>query len=187
MHRNRAQDTIELTDEQVRALAQEALEETFALEIDGYQYTSAHIWDVLLVASAKRQMIEGTADEMEEAPSGSTVRKYLNQQLLKGTDLKQLENFQQFGLQLETELTGKIKKELIYAFRVELMYPLYTSIDTELSGFDLLNTDISFKLGLKLGKWASLDYLFGAKRLPLIVDQWQLVNNLVLSITANIL
>jgi hypothetical protein len=67
------------------------------------------------------------------------------------------------------------------------MFPMYTSIDTDLTGFDLLNTDLSFKVGLKMSKWASLDYVFSAKRVPVMVDQWQIVNNLVLSITANIL
>lgn len=102
-------------------------------------------------------------------------------------ELKELQDYQQLGLQLEAELGGKIKKNLVYAFRVELMYPFVTSIDTDLSGFDLLNTDLSFKLGLKISKWASLEYVFAAKRLPLIVNQWQITNNLVFSLTANIL
>jgi hypothetical protein len=102
-------------------------------------------------------------------------------------ELVELRDYQQFGLQFEAEIGGKIKKNLVYAFRLELMYPFVTSIDTDLSGFDLLNTEISFKVGLKLAKWASLDYVLAAKRIPLIVDQWQLVNNLVLSFTANIL
>ena len=91
------------------------------------------------------------------------------------------------GLQLETELGGKLNKRVAYAFRVELMIPFYTSVDTELTGFDLLNTELSFKVGLKMSKWASLDYVFSARRYPIIVDQWQVVNNLVLSLTADIL
>ena len=51
----------------------------------------------------------------------------------------------------------------------------------------LINADVSFKVGVKVTNWASLDYVFSAKRLPLIIDQWQVLNNLVLSITAQIL
>jgi hypothetical protein len=102
-------------------------------------------------------------------------------------ELKELQNFKQFGMQLEVELGGKIQPQLLYAFRLELMMPFYTDIKTSLSGFDLINTDLSFKLGLKLSSWASLDYVFMARRMPLVVNQWQVVNNLVLSITANIL
>jgi hypothetical protein len=102
-------------------------------------------------------------------------------------ELAELQDYQQFGLQIEALLGGSIQKNLTYAFRLELMYPFVTSIDTPLSGFDLLNTDITFKLSLKISKWAALEYSFGAKRLPLIVDQWQVTNNLVLSVTANIL
>lgn len=102
-------------------------------------------------------------------------------------ELTALRNYQQMGLQLEADLGGKIKKNLVYAFHMELMYPFVTSIHSDLSGFDLLNTVITFKLGLKIAKWASLEYVFGAKRLPLIVNQWQVTNNLVLSLVANIL
>lgn len=102
-------------------------------------------------------------------------------------ELTQLQDYQQFGMQIEALLGGNIQKNLIYAFRLEMMYPFVTSIDTPLVGFDLLNTDITFKLSLKVSKWASLEYSFGAKRLPLIVNQWQVINNLVLSVTADIL
>ena len=32
---------------------------------------------------------------------------------------------------------------------------------------------------MKLAKWASLDYLLSAKRIPLILDKWQVQNNLL--------
>jgi len=102
-------------------------------------------------------------------------------------DLKELQSFQQVGIQLEAIIAGNLSKRLSYAFALELMFPMYTSVETGLSGFDLLNTDLSFQVGLKMSKWASLSYVFSAKRIPVLVDQWQIVNNLVLSFTANIL
>ncbi|MCD6500289.1 MAG: hypothetical protein J7M25_18490 [Deltaproteobacteria bacterium] len=102
-------------------------------------------------------------------------------------DLTQLENYQQAGVQLNAEIKGTFKKRLNYAFAAEFMFPFYTSIDTDLSGFDLLNANISFKVGVKVASWASVDYVFSAKRIPLLVRQWQVLNNLVLTLTANIL
>mgnify|MGYP006297028197 CR=1 FL=1 len=102
-------------------------------------------------------------------------------------ELQELQNYQQVGPQLNFTIEGKIKKKLSYAFNAELMFPVYTSVDTELSGFNLLNSDVQFKLGVEITKWASLDYVFTAKRQPMILDEWQILNNLVFSLTANVL
>jgi hypothetical protein len=102
-------------------------------------------------------------------------------------DLDELQNYQQLGPQIEIALAGKLKKKLTYGFAAEFMFPVYTSVDTELSGFNLLNADISFKVGVEITKWASLNYQFSAKRTPLILDEWQILNNLVFSLTANVL
>jgi hypothetical protein len=101
-------------------------------------------------------------------------------------ELRELQDYQQAGLQLEVLLGGELKKHLTYAFRAELMVPFYTSVDTPERGFDLMNTDLSFRIGLKLAKWASLDYAFGAKRFPMLVSSWQITTQLVLSVTVNI-
>lgn len=102
-------------------------------------------------------------------------------------ELLELRNFQQLGPQLVVALEGQLKKRLTYAFRAEFMLPTYISVESPLRGFDLLSADVSFKVGVKVANWASLDYVFSAKRFPLIIDQWQVLNNLVLSITAHVL
>jgi len=102
-------------------------------------------------------------------------------------ELREFENFQQVGPQFNLNIEGEIKKKLKYSFSAEMMFPVYTSIDTDLSGFNLLNTDLEFKLGVEVTKWASLNYVFTAKRQPMIVDEWQILNNLVFTVTANIL
>ena len=102
-------------------------------------------------------------------------------------EIKALRDYQQAGFQLDILLSGKLNNRVTYSFHAELMYPLMTSIDTNLRGFDLLNAEISFKVGIKISSWASLNYVYSAKRMPLIVNQWQVTNNLVLSLTANIL
>ena len=102
-------------------------------------------------------------------------------------EIRQLQNFQQVGPQMNLSIGGEIKDRLKYSFAAELMFPIYTSIDTELSGFNLLNTDVEFKIGVEISKWASLNYVFTAKRQPMILDEWQILNNLVFTVTANIL
>ena len=101
-------------------------------------------------------------------------------------ELRELQNYQQIGLQLDLTLSGELKKHLTYAFRAELMVPFVTSVSTPVKGFNLMNLDLGFKIGVKLSKWASLDYVFGAKRVPMLVSAWQLTTQLVLSIAINI-
>lgn len=105
------------------------------------------------------------------------------------TDLEliKLRDYIQFGAELEVKLNGNINKRISYHFEAELMYPIVTSIPTTLGGFDLLNADLSLKVSLKLAKWASLDYVFSAKLVPLLSRNWQVTNNLVLSLKADFL
>ncbi len=102
-------------------------------------------------------------------------------------DLVELQSYQQLGFRLDVGMKGTLKKRLKYELNAVFMFPVYTSVDTDLQGFDLMNADLSFKLGVQLAKWASVDYQFSAKRMPMIVRQWQVVSNLVLTLTANIL
>lgn len=102
-------------------------------------------------------------------------------------EIRQLQNYAQAGVQLNVVFTGSFNKQVSYSFLTEFLYPVVTNVATDLKGFDLLNTDISLKVSLKLSDWASLDYLFSAKKIPLLSERWQVVNNLVLSLSANIL
>ncbi|HAA55130.1 MAG TPA: hypothetical protein DCE42_10245 [Myxococcales bacterium] len=101
-------------------------------------------------------------------------------------ELKQLRTYAQAGLELDIKMTGSVNKFINYAFVAELMYPIITNVETDLKGFDLLNADLSLKVSFKLAKWASLDYVFQAKLIPLLVEQWQVTNNLVLSVKADL-
>ncbi|MFH2008184.1 MAG: hypothetical protein ABI333_16495 [bacterium] len=101
-------------------------------------------------------------------------------------ELRQLQDYLQAGVQLDVQLSGELKKHLTYSFNAELMYPVHTSVETPIQSFDLMNVDLSFRIGVKLGKRASLDYQFSAKRLPMLVTSWQITNNLVLSVMVNL-
>jgi hypothetical protein len=101
-------------------------------------------------------------------------------------EFRELRDFVQLGLELKLGFTGKMEQFLTYDFLINLMVPFITSVPTTLQGFELLNADIQFKVTLKMAEWASLNYVFRAQRLPILTENWQVSNNLVLSFTANL-
>ena len=50
---------------------------------------------------------------------------------------------------------------------------------SDLDGIDLLNTELTAKISVKLAKWLSLDYVLSAKRVPLNLDDWQVQNSVL--------
>ncbi len=102
-------------------------------------------------------------------------------------ELTQMEDVVQAGAELRLLASGTLRKALKYSLRAEVMYPIVNNADTDLEGMDLLNTEIEFLAGVKLAEWASLDYSLKAVKLPLVVDEWQVQNGLLLSLTASIL
>jgi hypothetical protein len=94
----------------------------------------------------------------------------------------------QIGTELELEAKGEATKLFTYSLRANLLQPFYTSVDTgDLSGLDLLNTELEVKMSFKLNQWASMDYVFLAKKIPLVVDAWQVQNGLLVSAAFSIL
>lgn len=102
-------------------------------------------------------------------------------------EIKRMEDSVQLGPEINVKITGLIRDNVNYGLYATWMYPVYVSIDTELEGSDLLNSEYAVLLGVKLWEWASLDYSFKAYRLPLIADQWQIQNGLLLSITLQVI
>jgi len=101
--------------------------------------------------------------------------------------LREVESSVQLGAELELKAKGAFKKLVNYGLGIGFMYPFWHNATTDLEGLDLLNMEFEFLLGIKFAEWASLDYRFKAQQYPLIVDDWQLSNALLLTLTANIL
>jgi len=103
-------------------------------------------------------------------------------------ELKQLRDYQQAGVELQVSVTGvAFDKILTYGVHAEVMYPFVTSIDTgDLGGADLFNTEFKVVLGIKLWKWVSLNYALAVLRVPLIQEDWQVTNTLLLTVKANV-
>lgn len=103
-------------------------------------------------------------------------------------ELTQLQDYLQAGGELQVAVSGSFKKGLLtYSLLAEIMVPFVSTADTNLTLVQQINTEIALKLGIKLTKWAALNYNLSVVRAPLLVDDWQITNNLMLSITASIL
>ena len=94
-------------------------------------------------------------------------------------ELKQYENSTQGGGEAEVAVTGELAENLTWGAKGNVFYPFYTSVKTDLKGLHLMSVDLSGKLSVRLAKWASLDYIVSAKRIPLILDAWQVQNTVL--------
>jgi hypothetical protein len=98
-------------------------------------------------------------------------------------ELRQMQDPVQLGPELGVRISGLIKTNITYSFSVLLMQPVYHTAETDLEGLDLLNAEFDFVLGVKLWDYLSLDYMFRAYKQPLVVEDWQIQNSLMLSLT----
>lgn len=102
-------------------------------------------------------------------------------------EMSRLQDYIQGGVELQVGINGVLANKLLtYGFYAEVMYPFAHNAETDLEGAELINSELRFTLGIKLWSWASLSYSLNVLRVPLIVDKWQVTNNLMLSITANL-
>ena len=100
-------------------------------------------------------------------------------------EVTEIENYSQVGLESVLELTGTFdESRLSYFFTFESLLPFYDSADdADQSVTERADLEIAVGTGVRLVSWASLDYVFRADRLPAILDDWQLSNNLLLTLS----
>jgi hypothetical protein len=101
--------------------------------------------------------------------------------------IKEMQDSIQAGGELELSAKGVITDGVNYGAKAGFMMPFYHNADTDLEGTDLLNMEFEASVGVKLTTWASLDYALKAYKYPLIVNDWQVSNSLLLTATASIL
>jgi hypothetical protein len=97
-------------------------------------------------------------------------------------ELRQMQDSVQIGPELGMILNGAAKEILTYRFSALFMQPIYQSSDSKLEGIDLMNMEFEAGLGIKITKYMSIDYSFKAYKQPLIIDDWQIQNNLLFSV-----
>jgi len=96
-------------------------------------------------------------------------------------EFQQLQNSTQAGGEVEVAMSGQVSDEVTWTAKADFFYPFYTSVQSKLEGIDRMSTDLSAKVSVRLAKWVSLDYVLSVKRLPLILDLWQVQNNVLLT------
>ncbi len=92
----------------------------------------------------------------------------------------------QAGGEAEAQAYGQVSAELKWKAKASFFMPVYTSITGTPTGLDALNSDFSVSASYKLAKWLSLDYVFSAKRVPLVSDKWQVQNGAVVTAGFNL-
>ncbi len=112
-------------------------------------------------------------------------------------EINSLRDSTQIGLEVEVSAEGALTETLTYALTLNTLTPFYSDPSTSAAdpetgetlegAIELTNVDIGAKVGVKLAKWASLDYVLSAKYLPLVVPDWQVTNSLLLNASFNLL
>ena len=99
---------------------------------------------------------------------------------------QQLRSSVQGGAEFDVEALGTIVENVTYSGRADFFYPIWETNDSQVKG-SKLQTDISAKLSVRLSKYLSLDYILSAKKIPQVVDVWQVQNGLLLSIAFTVI
>jgi hypothetical protein len=103
-------------------------------------------------------------------------------------ELRAMQDSVQAGPELGVLIKGAVEKKLMtYSASALLMQPVVHSADTDLEGFELLNSEFEGVVGFKPWEFFSIDYSFKFYRQPLIVDAWQIQNNILFSLTFDII
>lgn len=151
-----------LSAPQVHQTVSDLINEHFGLEADGYSCTTQVVNDVVIKASVEGESIEGTCNDLDNVPTGRTLRGYLNEQL-PVKDLEGLEDNVNAALTddlpkrlwrrpldwaidehdecfygksdelLDYACRGKAKAGTTYFFRVATLYTIHKKIPTTLA------------------------------------------------------
>ena len=102
----------------------------------------------------------------------------------KTIDIKETESYAEAGGEAVLAIWGQhYDGKVAYKLGAEVLVPFANSADTgDKTVGDLTSLEFSARLSFKLVDWASLEYEFSAKRLPQLQEDWQVQNNLFLSI-----
>jgi len=98
-------------------------------------------------------------------------------------EFNQLKDYEEAGLELESDISGVFNEKVKWSLMSNFFFPLNDQEDNyrNFDGIDKLNSIIEGKISSKLTKHFSMDYLFVIKRVPLILDEWQIQNGVVIN------
>ena len=99
--------------------------------------------------------------------------------------IDELADGNQVGAELGFEVAGAFEgNKILYSVYAETLLPFYSDGPnaTDKSFGDLINVEFGAKLAFKLVDWVSLSYEFKALRQPQLLDEWQISNQLLLTL-----
>ncbi len=102
-------------------------------------------------------------------------------------EVVEIQDSLQAGAEVELDVGGNLNTLVSWNLTASILYPFYTEAETDLEGVELINAEIGAKLSAKLAEWVSLDYVLTAKRIPLVIDEWQVTNGVLLTSAFNLL
>ena len=105
-------------------------------------------------------------------------------------ELRRMHDFQQLGAECTALMNGTLlfdddgqKRPIKYAVTASVLMPLYSSRQEGRDLTELVGVEIEAKLRFRLVRWASIDYNLRVIRAPLILDEFQVQNDVVLNLS----
>lgn len=103
-------------------------------------------------------------------------------------ELTTLKDVIQAGVVAGVDVKGELDQGRVnYSVFAEVMVPFINDDAQDRSVGDLINVDIGAKMGFKMFEWASLNYELKVMRLPQLVEDWQIQNNLLLTFSYSLI
>lgn len=97
-------------------------------------------------------------------------------------EVAQLDSTQEAGAEAELGLSGEpVAKILTWKLVGNVFLPVVTSSDAEVDFEDKLNIKLAGAVSVKVTDWLSLDYVLTVLRLPLVLNEFQVQNGLILN------
>lgn len=100
-------------------------------------------------------------------------------------DVTELSDFAQVGAEAALVMTGTTPSgDVTYGASFEMLVPFYDSTDdSDLNAWESTNYEAGANLAFIISNWVNVGYQFGALKEPQLLDEWQVTNQLLLTIT----
>lgn len=100
-------------------------------------------------------------------------------------DVRELRDFSQAGAEGAFGLSGATPSgDVTYGVTFEMLLPFYDSVDdSDLNAWEATNYEAGANLAFVISDWVNVGYQFGALREPQLLADWQVTNQLLLTIT----
>jgi hypothetical protein len=95
-------------------------------------------------------------------------------------EIKEIQAATQVGAEAEVAMAGDVTEGVAWKAKANVFMPAYSTAGKK-TGLDAMTSDLGFGIGIKLAKWLSLDYTLTARRVPLILDDWQIQNGVMIT------